>query len=119
MSDEITYDTTAEVDVIKGTPTAVAPAPVDGLGCHSGSEMEKAARAAGLRTVRLETQSCRVEFADIAAVVAFLRKVVWTVPSFEVDRYRPALLDLHRTIEREGVFVSSAQRYLLEARAPG
>ena len=47
MSDEITYDTTAEVDVIKGEPNAAAPAQVDGLGCHSVLEMENAARAAG------------------------------------------------------------------------
>ena len=50
MSDEITYDTTAEVDVIKGAPEpeqAPAAAPVDGLGCHSGAEMDKAARDAG------------------------------------------------------------------------
>ncbi|WP_371227390.1 chlorophyllide a reductase subunit Y [Roseovarius sp. 2305UL8-3] len=49
MTDEVTYDTAAEVDVIKGKPSALADTggAVDGLGCHSGSEMEKAARAAG------------------------------------------------------------------------
>lgn len=52
MSEEIKYDTTAEVDVMQGSaqedsPNAPTPAPVDGQGCHSGSEMEKAARAAG------------------------------------------------------------------------
>ncbi|MBS0123597.1 chlorophyllide a reductase subunit Y [Thetidibacter halocola] len=50
MSNEQTYDETAEVEVIRGetrTETCDAPAGVDGLGCHSGSEMEKAARMAG------------------------------------------------------------------------
>ena len=30
----------------------------------------------------------RAEFFDIGAVIYFLRKVVWTVPDFTVDRYR-------------------------------
>jgi len=50
MTEEIRYDTAAEADVIEGAPRVEAPAgapPVDGLGCHSGSEMEKAARMSG------------------------------------------------------------------------
>ncbi|WP_375259611.1 chlorophyllide a reductase subunit Y [Citreimonas sp.] len=50
MSNEATYDETAEVEVIRGTPSrddAAMPPPADGLGCHSGAEMEKAARLAG------------------------------------------------------------------------
>ena len=48
MSGEATYDDTAEVEVIRGAPReADVPVPADGLGCHSGSEMEKAARMAG------------------------------------------------------------------------
>jgi chlorophyllide a reductase subunit Y len=48
MSGEETYDETAEVEVIRGAPReADVPVPADGLGCHSGSEMEKAARMAG------------------------------------------------------------------------
>ena len=50
MSDEVTYDSSDEVGVIKGHPhDDVSDAPIiqDGLGCHSGSEMEKAARLSG------------------------------------------------------------------------
>ncbi len=50
MGDEVTYDSSNEVEVIKGHPQDdVSDAPVvqDGLGCHSGSEMEKAARLSG------------------------------------------------------------------------
>ncbi len=43
--DEVTYDTAETADVAS-TPNDAAPA-VDGMGCHSGSEMEKAARLAG------------------------------------------------------------------------
>ncbi len=51
MSDEVTYDAASRVEVIKGHPRdEVAEAfvmPADGLGCHSGSEMKKAAELSG------------------------------------------------------------------------
>ena len=49
VSGESTYDETAEVEVIRGAPREKPDAvePADGLGCHSGSELEKAARMAG------------------------------------------------------------------------
>src|SRR6056297_1651377 len=52
MSDEVTYDTAHEAEVIKGKPDepdsrAHEAAPDQGAGCHSGEEMEKAARMAG------------------------------------------------------------------------
>jgi SAM-dependent methyltransferase len=77
------------------------------------------ASAAGLEVVDLREQATRVEFFDVAAVVHFLRKVVWTVPGFTVKRYRDRLADLHDVIEREGSFVCHSQRYLVETRRPG
>jgi hypothetical protein len=56
-----------------------------------------------------------VEFYDIGAVVYFLRTELWTVPDFTVDRYRTRLAELHEQILAEGVFVSRAQRFLIEA----
>ena len=49
MSDEVTYDDAAEAEVIRGESRPDAPALEGdpGLGCHSGSEMETAARMAG------------------------------------------------------------------------
>ncbi|MEM8690917.1 MAG: chlorophyllide a reductase subunit Y [Pseudomonadota bacterium] len=49
MSDEVTYDTAAKADVIQGHPreAEIPASDGSGLGCHSGSEMEKAARMAG------------------------------------------------------------------------
>ena len=50
MSEEITYDAAAEVDVIRGEARGDAPELPQGgeaLGCHSGSTMEEAARQAG------------------------------------------------------------------------
>ena len=47
MTDEVTYDAAAQAEVIEGQ-SRTSEAPVgEGLGCHSGSEMEKAARMAG------------------------------------------------------------------------
>ena len=77
-----------------------------------------AARAAGLEVVRLESCALRVEFFDVAAVVHFLRKVLWTVPGFTPEAYDPELRRLHGLIERDGSFVSTAQRFLIEARRP-
>ncbi|MFK0191553.1 methyltransferase domain-containing protein [Kitasatospora sp. NPDC090308] len=76
------------------------------------------ARAAGLEVVRCRNERLRLEFFDVGAVVWFLRKVVWTVPDFSVDRYRERLRALHGLIEREGVFVSTMSRTLFEARKP-
>ncbi|MBY5990460.1 chlorophyllide a reductase subunit Y [Roseovarius atlanticus] len=49
MSDEVTYDDTAEAEVIRGKAREDAPELTGdpGLGCHSGNDMEKAARMAG------------------------------------------------------------------------
>ncbi|MDX5382662.1 MAG: chlorophyllide a reductase subunit Y [Rhodobacterales bacterium] len=52
MTDEVTYDTAAQADVILGKPDPIpeqgAALPQDGQGCHAGaSEMEAAARMAG------------------------------------------------------------------------
>ena len=61
----------------------------------------------------------RTVFYDIGAVVFFLRLVVWTVPDFTVEKYRKELLVLHRRIERDGGFATSASRFLIEAVKAG
>ncbi|MFF0159101.1 class I SAM-dependent methyltransferase [Streptomyces sp. NPDC005263] len=77
------------------------------------------AEAAGLEIVDLRAERLRVEFYDIAAVVHFLRKVVWMVPGFTVEAYEPRLRSLHEQIESEGPFVAHSTRHLFEARRPG
>ena len=51
MSDEVTYDAASQVEVIKGhlrdEAAEAAVMPVDGFGCHSGSELKKAAELSG------------------------------------------------------------------------
>ncbi|MFD3742495.1 methyltransferase type 11 [Streptomyces sp. CB00316] len=77
-----------------------------------------AAEAAGLEVVDLRPERLRTEFFDIGAVVYFLRKVIWMVPGFTVERYRPQLAALHRKIEEEGPFLAHTTRFLIEARKP-
>jgi SAM-dependent methyltransferase len=78
-----------------------------------------AATSVGLEVVDLQEATMRVEFFDIGAVVYFLRKVIWTVPDFGVDRYRDRLRALHRRIQSDGAFVSTAPRFLIELAQPG
>ncbi|MFE1879629.1 class I SAM-dependent methyltransferase [Streptomyces diastatochromogenes] len=76
----------------------------------------KDAEAAGLEVVDLRAERLRMEFHDIAAVVHFLRKVVWMVPGFTVEAYEPQLRSLHERIEKEGSFVAHSSRHLFDVR---
>jgi SAM-dependent methyltransferase len=72
--------------------------------------------AAGLEILQLHECALRVAFFDVGAVVYFLRKVLWTVPNFTPEVYATELRRLHEQIEREGPFVSTARRLLVETR---
>ncbi|MEV1245402.1 class I SAM-dependent methyltransferase [Nonomuraea sp. NPDC050022] len=92
------------------------------MGPQDGSsrDPEKARAAAvqaGLTVVDLRAESLRMEFLDIGAVIYFLRKVIWTVPDFSVDRYRKELRELHERIQEDGPFIAHSTRFLIEARA--
>jgi SAM-dependent methyltransferase len=78
---------------------------------------EQDAAAAGLEVLDIRAESLRAEFFDIAAVAHFLRKVIWTVPDFTVEKYRDRLRAVHEEITVTGMFVSYAKRVLIEARA--
>ncbi|MBB1155548.1 MULTISPECIES: methyltransferase domain-containing protein [Amycolatopsis] len=73
------------------------------------------AEQAGLEVVDLRFEELRTEFHDIGAVIYFLRKVIWMVPGFTVKEYLPRLRELHEEL-REGPFVATTTRYLIEAR---
>ncbi len=99
------------------TDAIMGPQPVSQA--RSTARAVAAADAAGLDVVDLRSEALRVQFDDIAAVVVFLRKVVWTVPDFTVEEYLEPLRNLHRRIAREGPFVAYSQRFLIEARKRG
>ena len=77
-----------------------------------------AAKSAGLDIVDLRTADLRMEFLDIGAVIYFLRKVIWIVPGFTVEKYPQQLRALHDQIERDGPFVDRSTRFLIAARKP-
>jgi len=84
-----------------------------------GPARERAgAEANGLAVDDVREADLRCVFDDIAAVVYFLRLVVWIVPDFTVDRYRAELRALHDRIRAEGPFVATSRRFLIEARKP-
>jgi len=75
-----------------------------------------AAGQAGLTVNDLRVFRGRMEFYDVAAVVHFLRKVIWIVPGFTVDAYRDRLRALHDNIQANGPFFATTARFLIEAR---
>ncbi|MBL7254883.1 SAM-dependent methyltransferase [Paractinoplanes lichenicola] len=79
-------------------------------------QIRAAAEAAGFEVVQLKAERLRAEFYDIGAVAHFLRKVVWTVPGFTIEKYRDRLRAVHEEITVKGMFVSHATRVLIEAR---
>jgi SAM-dependent methyltransferase len=74
------------------------------------------AQQAGLTVVDLRKFYGRMEFCDVAAVIHFLRKVIWIVPGFTVAAYRDRLRAMHERIAVEGPFVATTVRFLIEAR---
>lgn len=76
------------------------------------------AAACGLTLVDLREARLRLAFYDVGAIVWFLRKVIWTVPGFSVARYGHRLRALDEQIRHDGVFISHAQRFLIELEKP-
>ena len=74
------------------------------------------AAKAGLEVVDLRTADLKMEFLDVGAMVYFLRKVIWFVPDFTVEKYRDRLQALHEQIQAGGAFVAYSRRFLIEAR---
>jgi SAM-dependent methyltransferase len=85
---------------------------------HHPDAVRAQAQAAGLQIVDVRMERLRAEFFDVGAVVYFLRKVIWAVPDFSVQRYRTRLRELHDRIEAEGPFVTYATRVLVDVRKP-
>lgn len=76
---------------------------------------------AGLRVIDGAECVDHYEFADIAALVAYLRLVPWDAPEdFAVDRYIDALLRLHQCGPAEGrPLLATRKRFWLLAEKPG
>jgi hypothetical protein len=59
-----------------------------------------------------------MEFRDVGAVVWILRKCVWWVPDFSVERYVDKLMELDRQMRSGEPFIAHSSRHLVEAHRP-
>lgn len=86
---------------------------------HDGREPEVEvgqAEAAGLVVENLRTARCRMEFRDIGTIVWILRKCVWWVPDFSVERHLTTLLRLDAQMRAGRPVVAHSTRHLITAR---
>ena len=97
----------------------LGPLPAQTYRARHPDDARSAAEAAGLEVTSLQEQRLRTEFFDIGAVVYYLRKVIWMVPDFTVERYEERLRELDAQIRAEGSYVAYATRFLIEARKRG
>lgn len=74
------------------------------------------ARAVGLTVEDLQTARCRMEFYDVGAVVWTLRRCVWWVPDFSVERYDATLRELDAQLRHGIPLVAHSTRHLLQLR---
>lgn len=75
-----------------------------------------AAEEAGFTVEELQTARCRLEFYDIGTVVWILRKCVWWVPDFSVEKYQRELLQLDAQMRAGNPVVAHSTRHLIAAR---
>jgi hypothetical protein len=92
----------------------LGPLPANRQGRDPGREVA-AAEAAGLTVTEVRSACLRLEFFDIGTVVWILRKCVWWVPDFTVERYRDKLIELDTRIRTQGPFVAHSTRHLIVA----
>ena len=75
-----------------------------------------AAEQQGLEVERLQRARCRMEFYDVGAIVWILRKCVWWVPGFSVEKHEDSLRELDTQLRGGRPFVAHSTRHLIDAR---
>lgn len=108
-------------EFLRGPRAAPAGRPQIPFLTYSGAlpiDAVRTAESAGLEVFDVRQEALRMEFHDVAAVVHFLRKVIWIVPDFTVEEYRDELAALHDFTQRHGPFVAYSHRFLIRARKP-
>jgi len=75
-------------------------------------------QAAGLEIVDAQEWTADIRFADVGALVYFLKAAPWHVPDFSVDRYADTLLALQERLNQGEPLNSSGKLYLIEAHKP-
>ena len=72
-----------------------------------------------MKVVGTEEWWGKLVFADVGAIVYYLKAVPWLVPGFSIDSHLDRLLELQRRLERNEKLVFEAGKYLIEARKAG
>jgi SAM-dependent methyltransferase len=72
--------------------------------------------AAGLTVVDTREWSGRIAFADVGAIVYYLKAVPWLVPRFSVETHRDRLFALQSRLESGEGLSFLARKYLIEVR---
>lgn len=93
----------------------LGPLPYERTLRDADSEAQQAT-AAGLHIVDLRTARCQMAFYDVGAVIWILRKCVWWVPDFSVEKYRTQLLALDKQMRSGEPFIAHSTRHLIEAQ---
>ena len=70
---------------------------------------------AGFKILQADEAFSSIAFYDVGAFVWFARIIEWEFPGFSVDRCFDRLLQLQKTIEREGKIAGTTHRYLIVA----
>jgi SAM-dependent methyltransferase len=73
---------------------------------------------AGFELITVKEDFPIAEFADIGAVVFYLRIIPWQIADFSVTKYRQKLYAIHQDIIAHGPLQVHDHRILLEARKP-
>jgi hypothetical protein len=91
---------------------------VPGPAARDPDDEAAAAERAGLVVEDLRRAACRMAFFDVGAVIWILRKCVWWVPGFSVQRYERTLRELDAEMRAGRPVVAHSTRHLVEARRP-
>lgn len=73
-------------------------------------------REAGLEIADAREWDGRLKFADVGAVVYYLKAIPWEVPGFSVRTHFDGLIALQERLEAEGELSFYAGKFLIEAR---
>lgn len=81
-------------------------------------EQREAFEKAGFEIIKTDEAFNPISFFDVGAFVWFARIIQWEFPGFSVENCFDRLLQLQRTIEKDGSFTGTTHRFLIVARKP-
>ena len=84
-------------------------------GCSLANDLTRLYEA-GFFVKTAEKAALSSTFKDIGAVVYYLKAIPWQVPGFNLETHARGLIRLHNIIERQGKFIATAHRFLIEAQ---